>query len=102
MSLAEYAGLGVAVVLVVLLVAFYLWVARRNRREGTPGIVTRSRLTCPKCHQTFDHDYLPGASVTAVRLGHSRYMRCPLCHQWSTFDLSANRISPDGRAPPAP
>jgi hypothetical protein len=26
-------------------------------------------------------------SVTAVRLGSSRYMRCPLCHRFATFRL---------------
>ncbi len=102
MSLAVYISLGVAVVIVALLVGFYVWVVRRNRGEGTPGLVTRSRLTCPKCHQAFDYEYLPGASVTTLRFGRSRYMRCPLCHQWSTFDLSSNRVPPDPAAPPAP
>ena len=100
MSLALYLSLGVAVVLLALLVGFYVWVVRRNRREGTPGLVTRSRLTCPKCQKTFDYDYLPGASVTTVRLGTSRYMRCPLCHRWSVFDLSSSRVSPPEPAPP--
>ncbi len=102
MSLLGPLGLGIAVVTVVLVVGFYLWVARRNRREGTPGLVTRSRLTCPKCHQTFDYDYLPGASFTAVRLGPNRYMPCPLCHQWSTFNLSKTRGTPAPESPHAP
>ncbi|MGI0129292.1 MAG: hypothetical protein ACREDE_03295 [Thermoplasmata archaeon] len=92
MSIVGYVGLGVAVVVIVLLIVFYLWVYRRNRAEGSAGLVTRSRLTCPKCNQTFDFDYVPGASLTAIRLGTSRYMACPLCHKWSTFDLVRNRI----------
>ena len=45
-------------------------------------------LTCPHCHREFDYDLIPGASVTAVRLGTSRYMRCPLCQRFARFDLS--------------
>ena len=87
MSLVAYVALGVALLLILLVVAYYAWVLRRNRTEGRGRLVTRSRLTCPKCHQTFDYDYVPGASVTAIRLGSSRYMACPICHKWSTFDL---------------
>ena len=92
MNLVATVSIGVAVVLVIVLVLFYALTYRRNRSLGSPGIVSRSRLTCPKCHQTFDYDYVPGASVTALRLGKSRYMSCPLCHQWSTFDLTAERL----------
>ncbi len=97
MSAVAYIGAAVGLALVIALVVFYLRAYRRNRALGTPGIVSRSRLTCPHCHQTFDFDFVPGASVTAVRLGHSRYMACPLCHQWSTFDLS-----PESRIPVEP
>ena len=100
MSPGFYIGIGVAVVVVLFLAIYYGWVYQRNRAMGSPGIVSRSRLTCPKCHQTFDYDYLPGASLTAVRLGRSRYMACPLCHRWSAFDLSAERLPVE--PPPAP
>ncbi len=46
-----------------------------------------SRLTCPKCGKTFDYQWLPGGSFSAVRLGTKRYMKCPLCGKWSTFDI---------------
>lgn len=92
MSAAVYISIGVAVVLVALLIFFYLRVFRRNRALGSPGIVSRARLVCPKCQQTFDYDFVPGAAVTAIRLGTSRYMACPLCHRWSTFNLSTTRI----------
>ncbi len=100
MSIVGSIGLGIGVVVIVLLVVFYLYVLRRNRAEGSGGLVTRSRLTCPKCHQTFDYDYVPGASLTALRLGTSRYMACPLCGRWSTFDLASTRtpVNP----PPTP
>ena len=51
-----------------------------------------SRLTCPRCSKTFDYRWVPGASLTAVRLGPTRFMRCPLCHQWSDFDIASTRV----------
>ena len=92
MSWGLYVAVAVAVVLVVILVLYYLWSYRRNRALGTPGLVSRVRLTCPKCSKTFDYDFVPGASVTALRLGTSRYMACPLCHRWSSFDMNTTRI----------
>ena len=86
-------GVGVALVLIVLV---YLLSVRRNRRFGTQGFVQRSRLTCPKCHQTFDYEWVPGGALTAVRLGSSRYMACPLCHKWSTFDIAHSPPPPPG------
>lgn len=87
-----YVAIGVATGIVAILVFFYWRVYSRNRALGTPGIVSRARLVCPKCHQTFDYDFVPGAAVTAFRLGKSRYMACPLCHRWSTFDMSTTRV----------
>ncbi len=93
-------GIGVgAIVLVVLIYAILN--LRVNRRMGGHGIVHRSRLTCPKCGQTFDYEWVPGAAATAVRLGSSRYMACPLCHRWSTFNI-VNTILPEGTAGPTP
>lgn len=86
MLLVAWVGIGVAAAVVLLLAAYYAsWVLRTQRRTGKAGIVQRSRLTCPKCGGTFDYEFVPGAALTAVRLGSSRYMACPLCHQWSTF-----------------
>lgn len=45
------------------------------------------RLTCPKCGGQFDYQFVWGASLTAVRLGPDRYMRCPLCQKWALFRL---------------
>jgi len=56
------------------------------------------RLTCPKCGQTFDYEYVPGASLTALRFGGSRYMRCPVCHRFAMFPIR-HAPSPE---PPAP
>jgi hypothetical protein len=58
------------------------------------------RLTCPKCGGQFDYEFVPGGSVTAVRLGTSRYLRCPLCHRFATFRVfgEGTRV-PDAEAP---
>jgi hypothetical protein len=81
-------GAIVAGAIVVAVVALlYGLSAARNRSHGTKGFVQRSRLDCPKCHRTFDYSWVPGAALTAVRLGRRRYMACPLCHRWSTFDV---------------
>ncbi len=99
-GLATDIAIGSGIALVALLAAFYWWVYRRNRALGSPGIVSRARLVCPKCRQTFDYDFVPGAAVTAIRLGRSRYMACPLCRRWSTFDLSSTRIPATPRESP--
>jgi hypothetical protein len=77
---------------IVALALFYSYIYARNKRLGTPGIMSRSRLTCPKCHETFDYDYVPGVSFTTVRLGAGRYMPCPKCRRWSYFNLVRTRI----------
>ncbi len=92
-------GIGITAAVLVVLVLLLYWVAsRRNARTGQRGFVQRSRLTCPKCQQTFDYEWVPGAALTAVRLGSSRYMACPVCHRWSTFDISHAPVPP-GPAP---
>ena len=62
-------------------------------------------LLCPHCGGEFEYDLVPGMSVTAVRLGGSRYMRCPLCHRFATFRLEdrSAHVAPDtsGRPPRA-
>jgi hypothetical protein len=84
-----FAAITVAVlaVIVAALVIPYWVSARRNRRTGQHGIVQRSQLVCPKCHRSFSYQWVPGYSLTAVRLGKSRYMACPLCRSWSIFNI---------------
>jgi hypothetical protein len=92
-----YILLGIAAVVGVIVAIFYSLVLRRGRALGTHGVVQRSRLTCPKCHQPFDYDWIPGASLRSVRLGKGRYMACPLCHQWSymnIYDTMVARTNP--------
>jgi hypothetical protein len=82
-----WVAVGTGVACVAIAVAVWAIVLRRGRLLGTKGFMQRSRLTCPKCHQPFDYDWVPGASLTSVRLGLSRYMACPLCHKWSVFNV---------------
>ena len=74
----------------VLLVALVL--GRRGVR--VPGLVNLSHLKCGKCGVEFDYRWVPGTSFTSVRLGTSRYMRCPNCHRWSTFNVWKTRVDP--------
>jgi hypothetical protein len=91
----SWIGVAIGVGAIVVLVVFYALLVRRvNRRSGGRGPVQRSRLTCVKCGQTFDYEWIPGAALTALRLGRSRYMACPLCHRWSTFDFAGSPVAP--------
>ncbi len=104
MNYGLWLGVGIsAVVIVVVLVLLWYISHRLNRKSGNTGFVQRSRLTCPKCGKTFDYEWVPGAALTAVRLGNSRYMACPLCHKWSTFNIYDTVVpaSPPADAPPA-
>lgn len=93
------AALAGAAVLLLVFALQYLVSRSRNRRFGTEGFVQASRLTCPKCGQMFDYHWVPGASLTAVRLGPRRYMACPLCHRWSMFDVWNATPGPAARTP---
>jgi hypothetical protein len=76
-----------AVIVVATALLLYALARTRNRRTGGHGFVQHSRLTCPRCRQVFDYDWVPGGALTAVRLGRARYMACPLCHKWSMFNV---------------
>lgn len=90
---------GVFALVGILFYAISVW---RNRRTGATGFVQRSRLTCPKCGGTFDYEWVPGAALTAVRLGKDRYMACPLCHRWSLFNIFDAAAPPAAGADPSP
>jgi hypothetical protein len=71
---------------VLIAVVVVYAVAMRTRHHYT------SRLACPKCHQSFEYRWVPLASFSAVRLGKSRYLECPLCHEWSTYNVWDTRV----------
>ncbi len=57
------------------------------------AIIKTSRLKCPKCGHRFYYKWLPGGSFTSIRLGTSRYMRCPNCKKWSMFNIWKTRTN---------
>jgi hypothetical protein len=79
-------GVSIAAVAVVVAVILYVVVPRY-------GPHYTSRLTCPNCKETFDYNWVPGGSFSAVRLGKSRYLSCPRCGKWSIFDIMATRVT---------
>ncbi len=78
--------IGIAVVLYILFPRF--------------GPHYTSKLTCPKCGKTFDYNWVPGGSFTAVRLGRKRYLSCPHCHEWSIYDIKSTRTRKAQSPPP--
>lgn len=81
----------IAVAIIIVVMGIVIGLVRRK----TGRVIQRSHLRCPKCDGEFDYDWIPGVSFTAVRLGTKRYMACPKCHRWSTFDiLSSAEIAP--------
>jgi RNA polymerase subunit RPABC4/transcription elongation factor Spt4 len=78
--------LGISISIVVIVIIIYLLFPRIR------GLHYTSRLTCPKCGKQFNYEWVPGGSFSAVRLGNKRYLQCPNCHQWSTFEVWDNRI----------
>lgn len=89
MDLLPTIAISVSVV-VVAIVVYLSWALWANRRAGASGLVRQRQLRCPKCGETFDYAFVPGASFTSLRLGRSRYMACPRCHRWSTFPLTGD------------
>lgn len=75
--------------LVVVLVLVYVYFPK------IPGVHFTSLLSCPKCGNRFEYNWLPGGSLDAVRWGKYRFMRCPKCNQWSWFDVWSTRVGAD-------
>jgi len=71
------AGLIVGVVVVVLAV-----VTVTGRRRGYSGMGGNQIVRCRNGH-LFTTIWVPGASFKAVRLGRSRFQRCPVGRHWS-------------------
>lgn len=99
-----WVAIGIGVAAVTIAVVYLSFVFTKARRLGTKGIVQRSHLRCPKCEREFDYDWIPGASISSVRLGPDRYMSCPLCGKWSMFNVYAGLVArpPPGTGPAPP
>lgn len=50
----------------------------------------KTKVTCPKCGQSFEYEFVPGGSFTSIRLGPYRYMRCQKCGKWALFNITEN------------
>lgn len=82
----------VAVFIIIVLIVWFVW--RRGRAGGAGGIVQLSHLKCGKCGGVFDYAWIPGMSITALRLFGSRLFACPVCRKWSVFDIWNTRVDP--------
>ncbi len=71
-------------IVAVAIIVIYL-VALKTRHYYT------SDLTCPHCQRPFEYEWVPLVSFNTVRLGRERYMKCPLCNEWATFDIWSTR-----------
>ena len=80
MSRAALVALVVALV-VVFVVLVAVVGARAGRRRGYSGMGGDTIARCSHGH-LFATLWVPGASLKAVRLGYTRYQRCPVCKKW--------------------
>lgn len=69
-----------------------LFLLARTRKASSLGIVHLSHVKCSKCGTEFDYAWIPGASLTAVRLFNSRYFRCPICRKFSLFNICDTQV----------
>jgi len=88
------ATVGIIIVVIIVAIAILLVFAHR-RKARSSGIVQLSHLKCKKCGTEFDYAWIPGVSFTSVRLGNSRYLRCPVCTKWSVFNIWNTRVDPE-------
>lgn len=49
--------------------------------------MTTSIVECPHCHYRFNYEFIPGASLGAIRLGTQRIFKCPNCKELHEFDV---------------
>ena len=52
-----------------------------------------SKLTCPSCRKSFNFHWIPGATITSLIRRNYRVLKCPYCHNKSTFDIMATRVA---------
>ena len=81
------------VVIGLLAIIIFLIIAR-SRRKPVSEIIQLSHLKCRKCNAEFDYAWIPGGSLTSVRLGNSRLLRCPVCKRWAIFNIWDTKVDP--------
>lgn len=56
--------------------------------------MTSTAVACPSCGYRFNYRFVPGVSVTAVRVGAGRGFRCPHCGARALFRLDGTPPDP--------
>lgn len=72
----------VSAVVVAAVAVVLVLVTRYARRSGYSGMGGRQVVRCRSGH-VFSTIWVPGASFKAVRLGFSRFQRCPVGRHWT-------------------
>jgi transcription elongation factor Elf1 len=84
----------IVITIIIVSVAIILLLASISKaRSG--GLVMLSHLQCRNCGRQFDYAWIPGMSLSAIRLFHSRYFACPICGKWSVFNIWDTRVDPE-------
>lgn len=79
----------------IIVAVVILFIVARTKAGPKSGIVQLSHLNCRKCGAQFDYAWIPGGSLTSIRLGNSRYLRCPVCKKWSVFNIWKTKVDPE-------
>jgi hypothetical protein len=53
----------------------------------------KSRLVCPNCRKVFNFHWVPGATLTSLRYGNRRRLKCPYCHQVPRPGLVSRKLN---------
>ena len=85
---------GIIVTAAIIAVIAIVFILARTRTGQSIGIAHLSHLKCGKCGTEFDYAWIPGASLTSIRLGGSRYFRCPSCRKFSLFNICNTQVDP--------
>jgi hypothetical protein len=77
---------GAIVAIVIAFAAVFVYVIARmgaaaGQKRGYAGLGGDTIVRCSRGH-LFTTVWIVGSSVKAVRLGHKRYQRCPVCEKW--------------------
>jgi hypothetical protein len=77
-GLSPAAAITTIVVIIVAIVGLTIY----TRRKGYKGIGGNTIVRCREGH-LFTTIWVPGASFKAIRLGFTRYQRCPVGDHWT-------------------
>jgi hypothetical protein len=77
---------GAIVAMVIAFAAVFVYVIARmgaaaGQKRGYAGMGGDTIVRCSRGH-LFTTVWIVGSSGKAVRLGHKRYQRCPVCEKW--------------------